>query len=56
MVEIFVNIRPICVIFMKFSEFLPKISSILVKYVKIVNKNLVDFIFKDQRILLIILI
>ena len=43
-------------IFSHFSEFLPKILSILVKYVKIVNNSTVDFIFKDKKVLLIVLI
>ena len=32
-----------------FPEFSPKISSILLTNVKIVNNNTVDFIFKDKK-------
>ena len=39
-----------------FPEFLPKISSILLKDVKILNNSFVDFIFKDTKFFLIILL
>ena len=39
-----------------FPEFLPKFSSIMLKYVKFVNNNTVDYIFRDKNVLLTILI
>ena len=39
-----------------FLEFLPKFSSILLKFVVIFKNSVVDFIFKDEQALLIVLI
>ena len=39
-----------------FAEFLPKFSSILVKFVIIFKNSVVDFIFEDEQALLIVLI
>ena len=49
-VKIFVNIRPICA-FLHSPEFLPKLSSNLLKYGKIVNKVMLIF-FQDKKALL----
>ena len=42
--------------FSHFSEFLPKFSSILLKFVIIFKNSVVDFIFEDKQALLIVLI
>ena len=39
-----------------FPKILPNFSSILLKFVEILNNSVVDFIFKDTQALLIILI
>ena len=39
-----------------FPEFLPKFSSILLKFVIIFINSIVDFIFEDEKALLIVLI
>ena len=44
MVYIFVNIPSLRCFYSHFPEFLLKMSSILLKYVKIVNNSIVDFI------------
>ena len=49
----FVKIRPIWVYFIHIlRNFLLKISSIFLKYVKIINNIIVDLIFKDKKVLL----
>ena len=55
---IFFNIRPIWLIFIysHFPEFLPIILSVLLRYVESVNNSVVDFIFKDKKVLLTIVI
>ena len=50
------NIRPIWVIYSHFPDLLPKISSILLKSVKISINNTADVIFGDKKILLTFLI
>ena len=39
-----------------FPEFLPKFSSILIKFVTIFNNSVIDFIFEDEQALLLALI
>ena len=39
------------VVFFQFPEFLPKILSILLKFVKILKNSVVDLIFKDKKML-----
>ena len=45
-----------CCFYSHFPEFLPKLSSILVKFVIIFINSVVDFIFEDKQALLIVLI